>query len=112
MGIIIRCEPVTAPFVHVLAHVVESETVAAETGNNFGAMHPTVVIVGQRVWRFVSPGEQVLFRAAASSIFPLRLGGQPKALTASAGKPGAVLLCLEPGNCRHRLERKIEVLVI
>ena len=74
--VIARVIPVAAPFVDVLANIVEAEGVGGVARNRLRAGLPARGVIGKRPRRIVAPGEIFLFQAAACGMFPFSFRGQ------------------------------------
>ena len=74
-GVVVRVVPVAAPFVDVVADIVEAEGVGGVAGNWLGAGLPARGVVGKRLRGIVAPGELFLLEAAAGGEFPFGFCG-------------------------------------
>lgn len=110
--IITRVVPVAAPFVNVIAKVINAESIGSVEGHDFRAGLPSGGIVRQRLRRFVAPGEILLLGIAACGTLPFGLGGKTELATSLRGEPPAVAIGFIPGNRSHRLSRGIEIGIV
>jgi hypothetical protein len=74
--VIVRPIPIAAPFMHVLADIVESEPIRNRAPDRFRAGLPALAVVGQRLRRVVTPGKKLALDSAACGPLPLGLGGE------------------------------------
>src|SRR5260370_36141715 len=75
-GVIVGIVPVAAPFVNVVASVVEAEGIGRVTRDGLGSGLPASGVIGERLRRSVAPGKIVLFEVAAGGALPLGFGGK------------------------------------
>src|SRR5260370_6572059 len=75
-GVVVGIVPVAAPFVNVVANVVEAEGVGGVTRDGLGSGLPASGVIRERLRRSVAPGEIVLLEVAAGGALPLGFGGK------------------------------------
>ena len=107
--IVIRIVPVAAPFVDVVADVVQAESAGRVLRDRLRTVLPTTGVIGKRLWWFVSPRELLLFEASPGGAFPLCLGRKAELVPSLRAQPVAVTYGFVPGDSRHRLVRMVEV---
>src|SRR5579862_3469223 len=74
--IVIRVVPIAAPFVQVVADVIQAERVRSVLRDSFWSGLPAGRVVWEGLRRIVSPGKLFLLEASAGGAFPFRFGGQ------------------------------------
>src|SRR5258706_11397439 len=89
-SVVVGIVPVAAPFVDVVANVIEAEGVGCVASYDLGTRLPARGVVGKRLWWRVAPGEIVLLEIAAGSALPLGFGGKTVAAAGLRGEPLAV----------------------
>jgi len=107
--VVIRIVPVAAPFVDVVADVVQAECAGCVLRDRLRAVLPPTAVIGERGWRFISPRELLLFEASPCGALPLGLGWKAERVPGLRAQPSAVTYGFVPGNSRHRLLRTVEV---
>ena len=110
--VVIRIVPVAAPFMDVVADVVQAECAGRILRDWLRTVLPTTGVIGKRLWWFVSPRELLLFEASPCGAFPLGLGWKPELVPSLRAQPVAVTYGFVPRNSRHRLLRMIEVRIL
>src|ERR1022692_1297256 len=111
-GVVVGNVPVAAPFVNVVASVVETEGVGGVAGDGVGAGQPAGGVVRERLRRLVAPGKIVLLEIAASGALPFGFGGKTVGAAGLGGEPVAVTVGVEPGDAGDGLLGMIEILVV
>src|SRR5579862_7038344 len=111
-GVVIRVVPVAAPFVDVVANIVEAESVRSVMGHRLWTGLPARGVVRARVRRVVTPRKLFLLETAAGSAFPLGFGGQAVASGRLFTQPFAVAGGFVPGRSGDRLLGMIETWII
>src|SRR5216684_6969510 len=97
-GVVVGIVPVAAPFVNVVANVVEAEGVGSVTRDGLGSGLPASGVIGERLRRSVAPGKIVLFEVVAGGALPLGFGGKAVGAAGLAGQPAAVAVGAKPGD--------------
>ena len=108
-GVVVRIVPIGAPFVDIVADVVEAECVGGVAGYGLGAGLPARGVIGQKLWWIVAPGELFLFEAAAGGAFPFGFGGKAIGASSLRREPLAILNGLKPVDRNDRMLRLVEV---
>ena len=111
-GVVIRVIPVVAPFVDVVADVVETERAGGVAGDWLGSGLPTRGVVGERLRRGIAPWKIVLFEAAASRVFPFGFRWQAIAMNSLRAQPFAAAGGFEPRNSGDGLLGTIEAWIV
>ena len=110
--IVVWIVPIVAPFVDVVADVVETKVVWPILGNYLWSVFPAGRIIRQSLRWLVSPGELLLFQAAACSTFPLGFGRKTEMPAGLRAQPFAVVTRFVPGDRCDWLARVIEVWIV
>src|ERR1700756_5901977 len=110
--VVIGIVPVAAPFVDVIANVVEPECVWGILRDQLGPGLPTHGIVGQRLGRIVAPRKLLLLQPSAGGKLPLCFGGKPEGASGLRAQPLAIADGIVPRGTGDRLLRMIEFWII
>ena len=73
-GVVLGIVPVRAPFVNVLAHIKEAESIGGGSADRLGTPRPTRAIAGALADGLVAPRIEALLQSAARGAFPFGLG--------------------------------------
>src|SRR5437867_2456832 len=103
--------PVGAPFMNVVAQIVEPIGVRRIQAHRFRPVLPPLVVIGKCPRRRISPWIRQTLRAAARRAFPFCFNGQAIKFARRVAQPIAIRHCLMPRHRHHRHPRMIEVCV-
>ena len=108
-GIVAGIVPIAAPFVDVIAEVVEAEGIWRVEGDWLGAIEPPRRVIGKRLRRVVAPGKIFLLEVAAGGALPLGFGGKAVGAGGLGGEPVAIIVSVKPGDACYGLLRMVEI---
>jgi hypothetical protein len=96
-AVVVRVIPIHAPFVHVVAKIVNAKTVRLEkTHHLWPLIPPTIAIDFKSVRTFVAPGIKLPIYASAHCSLPFRLARQAKQESGLEREPVAIGHSLKP----------------
>src|SRR5271167_158616 len=109
VAVVVSVVPVSAPFMHVVAQVMNTVGVGWIQSHQLRPTLPTLSVIGNQLGRRVSPRVQREFGATASGAFPLGFARQAIGLTRLETQPLAVGHSLMPRERDDRHLRMIEI---
>src|SRR4030095_1178684 len=103
-GVILRIVPVQAPFVDVVAQVIDTQLIRRIESNRVWSLHlPTGAVAFEGfLWR-IAPGIQSLIPSVANRPFPLCFGRQAERKSRLVAEPTTVSHRVEPRYGYYRL---------
>src|ERR1019366_908982 len=111
-GVVVGVVPVAAPFMDVVANVVQAESVGGVASDRLGAGLPACGVVGEGLRRVVTPWEVFLFQAAAGGVLPFGFGRQAVGAGGLRAQPFAVAGGFMPRDGGHGLLGMVEVWIL
>src|SRR5467141_175481 len=103
--------PIGAPFMHVVAEIVESKSIRRIQPHGLRSQLPPLVVIGNHLRRRIAPRVQQTLRAAASRTLPFGFARQTIAFAGHAAQPLAVAHGLVPRYGHHGHLRMMEVCI-